>query len=146
MARQLELMASHSLCRVEDFAELGCALINGEVRGDTMFLIGSLRNSGTHQGIALIKADTNGNIYNIYSYFDPNGSDAGFGFNYDVKLLPDNSIVFLGGLFSENAYFLIKFSRQGVITLFKKIRKNLASLKIYSFSIKSINQVLKYVH
>jgi hypothetical protein len=86
-----------------------------------MFLIGSLRNSGTHQGIALIKADTNGNIYNIHSYFDPNGSDAGFGVNYDVKLLPDNSIVFLGGLFSENAYFLIKFNTQGVITLFKKI-------------------------
>jgi HKD family nuclease len=30
--------------------------------------------------------------------------------------------------------------------LLKKERKNLASLKIYSFSIKSINQVLKYVH
>ncbi len=107
--------------QIKEFSDAGCALINCSVQADTLYLIGSLRNTGTSQGVALMKADTNGNIFNLYPYFDPEDNDIGFGVNYDIKIMPDRSIVFVGGFFSETAQFLIKYNATGQVILFKKI-------------------------
>lgn len=120
--------------QIKDFAEVGCGLINGSIRNDTIFLIGGIRNTGTNWGVALIKADTNGNILGIHPYFDPDGKTIGFGVNYDMKLLPDGSVVFLGGYFSETSHFLIKYNATGEVTHFKKIHYDDAySIVTYDF-------------
>jgi len=105
----------------KEFSDAGCTLINGAVHNDTLYLIGSLRNTGTSQGVALLKADTNGNILSLHPYFDPEGNDIGFGVNYDLKVMPDGSVVFVGGFFSETAQFLIKYDAKGAVISFKKI-------------------------
>lgn len=108
--------------RVYNFGGIGCAIVNGILKDDTILLCAGLRNATTTPwGVALIKADTNGNIGSIHPYFDSLQNDLIYGTNYDIKLLPGGEIVFLGGCSPENARFLIKYNAAGQVILFKKI-------------------------
>lgn len=116
------LLAQPGFNQSYDLDASGSGFVNGVVKGDTVIILAGLRYPAqTPWGIALIKADTNGNILSTHPYFDPEGKKIGYGYNYDIKILENNHIAFVGGYFSESAQFLIIFNEQGDVVLFKKI-------------------------
>jgi len=116
-----------------DLESLGCGFGNGIVKEDTLLLIGAIRNNNTSPwGVALIKADTNGNLIGVYPYFDPAGNTIAIGDNYDLNLLPDNKVAILAGT-STTASLIIYNSSGGIIYTHKTTYDNVYSVVTYDF-------------
>jgi Secretion system C-terminal sorting domain len=88
---------------------------------DTLYIAGMVQDENNLQAAALIIADTSGNIISVHPYFDPDGFDLAFGVNYDIKVLPDESIVFLAGKLSNLDNYIFRYSKMGELLSVNKI-------------------------
>ncbi|HNN72322.1 MAG TPA: hypothetical protein PKG89_13820, partial [Ferruginibacter sp.] len=120
--------AYHGYCQpgfnqIYDLDAPSCTFINGLLENDTIFLMGSFNQDSLPgvQGIFMLKADTNGNILNVFPYFDTEYKDLAFSERADIIRLDNGDFVTCGGYLSELSLFLIRFTTQGEVVLFKKI-------------------------
>jgi hypothetical protein len=108
------------------------AFFNGVCLHDTLYIAGVVQDDDNLQAVALIIADTNGNIISVHPYFNPDGFDLAFGYNYDIKVLPDESIVFLAGKLTTLDNYLFRHSKTGDLLSVNKIDfPNLTEYNIY---------------
>ena len=101
--------------------EVSSGFINGVCLHDTLYIAGMVQDDDNIQAVALIMADTNGNIISVHPYFDPDGLDLAFGVNYDIKVLPDESIVFLAGKLTNLDNYLFRYDKTGTLLSVNKI-------------------------
>jgi hypothetical protein len=106
----LQAAAQPGFNRFYDLGHKVSAFFNGVCLHDTLYIAGVVQDDNNLQAVALIMADTNGNIISVHPYFDPDGFDLGFGYNYDIKVLPEGNIIFLFGKISNNDTYLYNFN------------------------------------
>jgi hypothetical protein len=97
-----------------------------------LYIAGIVQDENNLQAAALIMADTNGNIISVHPYFDLDGFDLAFGRDYDIKVLPDESIVFLAGKLTNLDNYLFRYDKTGTLLSVNKIDfSNLTDYNIY---------------
>ncbi len=117
------LFAQPGFNRVFDLNSKGCSLINGISDSDAIYMIGVTMHDSILglQGIALIKADTNGNVQSISSYFDSEQKSLGFTGQADLIRQNDGLLFTCGAYFSEFSLFLAAYDFDGFVHSFFKI-------------------------
>ena len=117
----LQAIAQPGFNRFYDLGYKVSAFYNGVCLHDTLYIAGIVQDENNLQAVALIMADTNGNIISVHPYFNPDGFDLAFGVNYDIKVLPDESIVFLAGKLTNLDNYLFRYDKTGTLLSVNKI-------------------------
>jgi hypothetical protein len=118
--------------RFYDLGHKVSAFYSGVCLHDTLYIAGIVQDENNLQAAALIMADTNGNIISVHPYFDLDGFDLAFGRDYDIKVLPDESIVFLAGKLTNLDNYLFRYDKTGTLLSVNKIDfSNLTDYNIY---------------
>jgi Secretion system C-terminal sorting domain len=118
--------------RFYDLGHKVSAFYSGVCLYDTLYIAGIVQDENNLQAVALIMADTNGNIISVHPYFNPDGFDLAFGRDYDIKVLPDESIVFLAGKLTNLDNYLFRYDKTGTLLSVNKIDfSNLTDYNIY---------------
>jgi hypothetical protein len=101
--------------KIYDLNTISSGFFNGIYIDGDLYLATSLLHDSIFglQGVGLVKSDTNGNILNTYSYFDPSGIDMGVGENFSIIKNSSGHIVFTGEYFSIKRGYIIIWSVQG---------------------------------
>jgi hypothetical protein len=114
---------------------LGQIFIDGCVVDDTLYVVGSATKNN-QQGVVLTELDTNGNMLNRYEYFDSAGYDMGFGVWFDIKILPDEDLIFIASYFHTENQLIFRFDRATkTFTVHDLVFGNAASLLLLDFEL-----------